>query len=152
MKQLQERAEFLLCVSPGGLSLHARTKSGARTGPNLGQTVADGGDDAVVRVALLWHVVSTLGNVIFSFSHRSHFISFTRAQGIPKCKIGLGKGKGWDASTWLPLLLLSPKVVRIRPLFLLSVGASFARWLPCARLRLARPPPRLASQTASSTC
>ena len=65
MKQLQERAEFLLCVSPGGLSLHARTKSGGRTGPNLGQTVADGGDDAVVRVALVWHVASTLGNVLY---------------------------------------------------------------------------------------
>jgi hypothetical protein len=53
MKQLQERAEFLLCVSPGGLPPHARTKSGGRAGPNLGQTVADGGDDAVVRVALV---------------------------------------------------------------------------------------------------
>jgi hypothetical protein len=67
MKQLQERAEFLLCVSPGGLSLHARTKSGGRAGPNLGQTVADGGDDAVVRVALVWHVASTLGSVLCMF-------------------------------------------------------------------------------------
>jgi hypothetical protein len=67
MKQLQERAEFLLCVSPGGLSLHARAKSGGRAGPNLGQTVADGGDDAVVRVALMWHVASTLGSVLCMF-------------------------------------------------------------------------------------
>jgi hypothetical protein len=27
--------------------------------------------------------------------HRSHSISFTRAQGIPKYKIGFGRGKGW---------------------------------------------------------
>jgi hypothetical protein len=29
--------------------------------------------------------------------HRSHSISFTRAQGIPKYKIGFGRGKGWES-------------------------------------------------------
>ncbi len=29
--------------------------------------------------------------------HRSQSISFTRAQGIPKCKIGFGRGKGWES-------------------------------------------------------
>jgi hypothetical protein len=35
----------------------------------------------------------------FSFFHirRSHSISFTRAQGIPKYKIGFGRGKGWES-------------------------------------------------------
>ncbi len=28
---------------------------------------------------------------------RSHSISFTRAQGIPKYKIGFGRGKGWES-------------------------------------------------------
>jgi hypothetical protein len=31
--------------------------------------------------------------MLFSLMHRSHSISFTRAQGIPKYKIGLGGGK-----------------------------------------------------------
>ena len=33
---------------------------------------------------------------IFSHVRRSHSISFTRAQGIPKCKTGVGRGKGWE--------------------------------------------------------
>jgi hypothetical protein len=35
--------------------------------------------------------------VFFSLIHRSHSISFTRAQGIPKYKIGFGRGKGWES-------------------------------------------------------
>jgi hypothetical protein len=33
-------------------------------------------------------------NCLFSLIHRSHSISFTRAQGIPKYKIGFARGKG----------------------------------------------------------
>jgi hypothetical protein len=33
---------------------------------------------------------------LFSLAHRSHPISFTRAQGIPKCKIGFKLGGGRD--------------------------------------------------------
>ncbi len=33
----------------------------------------------------------------FSLTHRSHSISFTRAQGIPKYKIGFGEGEGWES-------------------------------------------------------
>jgi heme/copper-type cytochrome/quinol oxidase subunit 2 len=33
----------------------------------------------------------------FSLTHRSHSISFTRAQGIPKYKIGFESGKGWES-------------------------------------------------------
>jgi hypothetical protein len=33
----------------------------------------------------------------FSLIHRSHSISFARAQGIPKYKIGFGRGKGWES-------------------------------------------------------
>jgi hypothetical protein len=35
--------------------------------------------------------------VMFSLIRRSHSISFTRAQGIPKYKIGFGRGKGWES-------------------------------------------------------
>ena len=35
------------------------------------------------------------GLPIFFLIHRSHSISFTRAQGIPKYNIGFGRGKGW---------------------------------------------------------
>jgi len=36
--------------------------------------------------------------VLFVFLiRRSHSISFTRAQGIPKYKIGFGRGKGWES-------------------------------------------------------
>ncbi len=33
----------------------------------------------------------------FSLIRRSHSISFTRAQGIPKYKTGFGRGKGWES-------------------------------------------------------
>jgi hypothetical protein len=34
---------------------------------------------------------------LFSLLRRSHAISFTRAHVVPKCKIGLGRGKGWES-------------------------------------------------------
>jgi hypothetical protein len=52
-KLLQERAEFLLCVSPAGAPGHVRGKAKGAAGPTLGQTVADGGDEAVVRALSL---------------------------------------------------------------------------------------------------
>jgi hypothetical protein len=33
----------------------------------------------------------------FFLIHRSHSISFTRAQGIPKYKIGVWEGEGWES-------------------------------------------------------
>ncbi len=33
----------------------------------------------------------------FFLMHMSHSISFTRAQGVPKYKIGFGRGKGWES-------------------------------------------------------
>ncbi len=38
--------------------------------------------------------------VYFFLIRRSHSISFTRAQGTPKYKIGFGRGKGWES--WGP--------------------------------------------------
>jgi hypothetical protein len=35
--------------------------------------------------------------VFFSLIHRCHSISFTRAQGIPKYKIGFGRGERWES-------------------------------------------------------
>jgi hypothetical protein len=55
---------------------------------------------------------------MFFLIRRSHSISFTRARGIPKYKIGFGRGKGWDSGC-VPLysLCLSQEgtVVALQP-------------------------------------
>ena len=38
-----------------------------------------------------------LGPRNFSLTRRSHSISLTRAQGVPKYMIGFGRGKGWES-------------------------------------------------------
>ncbi len=51
----------------------------------------------VTAVVCLVHVLCPRIVLSFFLMHRSHSLSFTRAQGIPKYKIGIGRGKGWES-------------------------------------------------------
>jgi hypothetical protein len=46
----------------------------------------------------------------FFLMRRSHSIGFTKAQGIPKYKIGFGRGKGWEGWGYLAWPLCWPLV------------------------------------------
>ena len=57
-----------------------------------------GGSFVEGRAPLPWRGCLWLAAHALIFSiHRSHSLSFTRAQGIPKYKIGFGRGRGWES-------------------------------------------------------
>ncbi len=69
-----------------GLCLHAWISCFMKCVVSRGVGLGEGGGGRGVVGEL--HLIH-----IFFLMHRSHSISFTRAQGIPKYKIGFGRGK-----------------------------------------------------------
>ena len=62
------------------------------------------------RAAALGTGFGSVQKGVFFLMRRSHSIGFTKAQGIPKYKIGFGRGKGWEGWGYLAWPLCWPLV------------------------------------------
>jgi hypothetical protein len=117
----------------GGLSERKRGGGGRRRREGatcravpIGQL--EHGDGDVVRVGWGWEVGWGGEHRLFFLMHRSHSISFTRAQGIPEYNIGFGRGKGWECCHLAVTLVGAGR------------GACVWRRKPVSRLALSPPP------------